>query len=426
MSSNSSSPSQTQRVTRLIITLFAISALGWAILFTGRLALSRIFVAYAMATRDSLGANEAVRLSFSDAETHYTRGTLLKLSGFGAEAIDELEAAVSLRPRDHVLWLELGMTREEQGDQDGALAAMNEAVRLAPYYAVPRWQRGNLLLRMRRYDEAFADLRTASQSNPEFIRNLIDLAWGFSQSDSAVAQQLADINTPAMHATFALYLARRGRPKESLEQLQLAGDVSAQMRRDVVAALLEYRAFREAYGAWAGGNSDRAAVPSLHDGSFEAPLSLDESGFGWRVPRGLQGAQLSHDTEGPHDGAKSLRVEFTGESNPQSALLSQLIITEPSKTYQLTFASRTKELVTGGGPIITVVDGTDRKVLIQSGFGKQSSAWEQQTVVFTTGASTSAVVVTLQREGCPAGPCPAFGTLWLDSFSLQPITNPQR
>ena len=97
-----------------------------------------------------------------------------------AEAEASLEIATSLRDGSEDLWIELGNTREELGDRQGALAAFDRAVRSAPYYAHTHWQRGNLLLRMGRYDEAFADLRQAAARNREYFPTLINLAWGLT------------------------------------------------------------------------------------------------------------------------------------------------------------------------------------------------------------------------------------------------------
>lgn len=391
----------------------------WAILFTGRLGFARILATYAIAARNFLAANEAVRLSSSDAETHYARAALLKGAGFGAEAADELEKAIATRPRDYVLWIELGMTREELGDADGSVAALNEAVRLAPFYAMPRWQRGNVLLRMHRYDEAFEDLKLAARSNPAFVPNLIDLAWAFSQGDPAVAQELAEVNTPAMHSAFALYLARRGKATAALEQYKLAGSISSDKKRELLSTLLSNGAFPEAYEVWRA-DARGATAGEIYDGSFEQPLAVDDSGFGWHVSPNIQGAQLSIDTQGPQDGAKALRIEFTGDSTPQTSLLSQLIVVQPNTSYQLTFFVRNEKLVTGGLPIVVVSDAGNQKSLGRSaGFANEVRDWQQQTVSFTSGADTKAVALSMQRESCSTAPCPAFGTMWLDQFSLQ-------
>jgi len=250
---------------------------------------------------------------------------------------------------------------------------------------------------------------------------LIDLSWGFSQSDPQVTQQLAGINTPAMHTTFAVYLARHNRPADAIEQFKLAGTAPEEKRRELVAALLEKSALNEAYIIWSGKDYVNLAAPSINDGSFEGPLSLDETGFGWRVPKGLQGVQLSIDTEKPKDVAKSLRVEFTGESVPQSPLLSQLIVVEPNKTYQISFYARSNNIVTGGLPLVAVTDSTDHKLLgVSATFARESTGWQQQTFSFTTAASTKGVILSLQREGCSTAPCPAFGTVWLDGFLIEP------
>ena len=411
-------PSHLSKPFRLAVTAIAIALFVWAILFTGRLGLARILATYGIAARNFLAANEAVRLSSSDTETHYARAALLNGAGFGAEAADELEKAIEARPRDYVLWIELGITREELGDADGSVAALNEAVRLAPYYAMPRWQRGNVLLRMHRYDEAFEDLKLAARSNPAFVPNLIDLAWAFSQGDPAVAQGLADVDTPAMHSAFALYLARRGKANAAVEQYKLAGSISSDKKRELVSALLGNGAFAEAYEVW---RDDRGPTPGeIYDGSFEQPLAVDDSGFGWHVSPNIQGAQLSIDTQGPKDGAKALRIEFTGESTPQTSLLSQLILVQPNTSYQLTFVMRNEKLVTGGLPVVVVSDAGNRKSLGQSaGFANEVPDWQQQAVSFTSAADTKAVTLSLQREGCSTAPCPAFGTIWLDQFSLQ-------
>ena len=84
------------------------------------------------------------------------------------EARKSFEIATSLRYRDDYLWLELGSTREELGDTPAALAAFDQAVRWAPYYAHTLWQRGNVKLRMGQYEEAFADLRRGCCEQEQF------------------------------------------------------------------------------------------------------------------------------------------------------------------------------------------------------------------------------------------------------------------
>jgi hypothetical protein len=51
--------------------------------------------------------------------------------------------------------------------------------------------------------------------------------------------------------------------------------------------------------------------------------------------------------------------------------------------------------------------------------GQGTHGWEVHSFEFTTGPETRAVVLSLQREICKTPPCPIFGFVWLDSFSIQ-------
>jgi len=175
------------------LLILAIALCLFLIQASARFGVSRMFARYALATISIEGADEAVRLAPSDPEAHRTRATVLTRLQKPDEAAKSLEKATSLRYRDDYLWIELGNTREELGDTQGSLAALDQAVRWAPYYAHTRWQRGNLLLRMGRANDAFTDLRSAAVANPRYAPNLIDLAWGISRNDIRTTEALLDI-----------------------------------------------------------------------------------------------------------------------------------------------------------------------------------------------------------------------------------------
>jgi hypothetical protein len=370
-------------------------------------------------------ADESIRIAPADAEARLVRAEILKTGGTPTQAVAELERAVALRPRDYFLWLELGLTRDQAQDTAGALLALNEAVRLAPHYAQPLWQRGNLLLRSGHYDEAFDDLRRAAASNPDFLPNLIDLAWGFSQGDPKATEQLAQIATDRMRIVFAGFLAKRGKSRDALEQFRAAGRVPDQTRRELVQQLIDLNAFAEAFELWKGGEGvvTDHRLTAVYDGGFEGPLSLEEAGFGWQIPGGPQGVNMSLDPTRPHSGSKSLRIDFAGDSNPKASLVSQLILVEPSSRYRINFAARTQDMVTGGLPLALVDDAAGkRKYLGQSASLRQgSNDWQVFSFEFMSEAATKAVVLKLQREDCTTSPCPVFGSVWLDSFSIERV-----
>ncbi len=323
----------------------------WTIRVAGTFAVSRLLVKYALATRSLEVAQKANQLSPTDAQGHFAEAALLSYVNRPAESAVALQRAVALRPADYSLWLQLGLLRDQLGETDTALAAFNEAVRLAPSYAQPRWLRGNFLLRAGQYNSAFKDLSEAASSNPELL-SAFEM-WKVAQNDVAGNERL---------------------------------------------------------------------TPEIYDGGFEGPLTFDAVGFQWHVPRIVKGVTLSLDSSQPHSGSRNLRIDFLGDSNPGSELVSQVLLVEPSRRYQINFASRSREVVTGGPPLVVVTETKgDRKRLGQSApldEGIGTGNWRPYSFEFTSGATTRAVSVSVQRQNCSTSPCPIFGSISLDSFSV--------
>src|SRR5215813_7435937 len=415
-------PIELSRPLWVAVMTLAIVFCSWASWTSGRIGLSRLLAKYGTVSADADSIDAATALTPAEAEAYYDRGSMLNYLGNHPAAVSEFEIAASLRPRDYLLWSDLALTRDQAGDAAGALVAFNEAVRLAPSYSRPRWQRGNLLFRMGRYDEAFADLRLAVDRDPAQLLGFIDLCWGAAQHNAALTEQLLQARTAETHTALALFFARHDRPDEALAHCNAAGTVAVQSRRDLIKELIHSGALRQAFAIWRGSNpaAAQAGWETIFDGSFEGNLNFDESGFGWRPLRDEPGASLSLDADHPASGARSLKVTYNGSANPGAQLLSQLVIVEPSASYRLSVAVRTKDIVTGGLPLLLVRDaGGDRQELGRSvPFGPGTTDWKVSTLDFTTGATTQAIAIALTRENCTSNPCPIFGSLNLDSVAL--------
>jgi len=414
---------------RYLRRLFVVVAIGsclFVIQAAARYGFSQLLMTYALTAGNLPAARKAIQLTPKDAEAHFAGAAVLSLSGTPDQAVIELERAVALRPADYGLWSELGLLRDQTGDTAGALAAFDEAVRRAPFYSQPRWNRGNVLLRRGEYEVAFKDLSQAAQSNPELVPSLIDLAWSISRGDVKLTEQLAQIKDDKMRIAFARFLTRHGKAEEAFTQFADAGNVPDAVRRELVEQLLAKGAFKEAFNIWKrahGVESAKGAAPSIYDGGFEGPLAFEQRDFSWRVPRSLQATTISLDSSQPHTGSKDLRVEFTGNSNPGTVIVSQVILVEPSRRYKINFASRSQDVITGGQPLVNVSDASgDQKRLGQSPpLAKGASDWQSYSFEFTTTPTTTAVVLSLQRENCTMSPCPIFGAISLDSFSIEPL-----
>ena len=367
---------------RTSLTLLAIGLCLFLIQASARFGFSRLLTRYALISNSVSVADEAVQLSPSDPETHRARAAILNRLQMPGEAVKSLETAATLRYRDDYLWIDLGNTKEDLGNTAGALAAMDQAVHWAPHYAHTHWQRGNLLLRMGRPDDAFAELREATAANQTYFPNLMDLAWGVSRGDVKAAQDLIGIRNDSERNAWIRFL-------------------------------FTSKAFREAYELSGLSNS------SIMNGGFEEPLMLNETGFGWIVSPEHKN-RLAIDVSEKLEGAKSLQINLDGNWPPATALLSQTIIVEPETTYRLSFAVKTKDLVTGGPPVITVSDAANNQL-----FGKSenlptaTSPWTTLSFEFTTLPNSQAAVIRLQRNNCDSSPCPIFGTLWLDQFHIE-------
>src|SRR6185369_15947900 len=194
-------------------------------------------------------------------------------------AVQSLATATSLRYRDDTLWIELGNTREDLGDTDGALAALDQAVRWAPYYAHTHWQRGNLLLRMERLDEAFAELRTAAAANRNYLPNLIDLAWGISKGDVDRTEELIALKDDDQRVAFIQFLTQK-------------------------------RQFRGAYNLWSTVADVRQ--PHLFNGGFEEPLVFDGVELGRWVFANDHKNKLAIDVSQKFTGTRSFQITFDG------------------------------------------------------------------------------------------------------------------
>ena len=405
---------------RLLIAAAAVCVAGglaWASLCVG---VSRLFASHAQRARAPQEAELATRLTPADPDAHFARAWVLSNAGDPAEARRAYERALELRPRDHVLWLELGKLLERVGDTEGALGALARAAELAPHYAQPRWQLGNALLRAGETEKAFAELRRAAESDPALYPNLVQTLWHGGGRDPRALARDARPATAEQTLTVVQFLIKAGAASDGMKTLRESGaQLTPEARRSLVADLIAAEDFAGAYEVWSEGRA--GAKGTFTDGGFEGEVRTDEEGFGWRYARAAQNIQLSLDSDAPREGARSLKVEYAGGSEPSAQAISQLIPVEPGARYRLTFSARTKEVVTGGPPYVQVVSASKSGEALAATppFPPSMTEWQELSLEFTPPPSANAVRVALRRQPCASSPCPAFGSVWLDAFELR-------
>ena len=207
-----------------------------------------------------------------------------------------------------------------------------------------------------------------------------------------------------------------------MELFRAGKDMPADDVRALLSELLTAKRFADAYEVWLVkkgiDRSQSKETTSISDGGFESEIDPDATGFEWQLERRLERIRASRDSKEFHNGGYSLRVDYDGNSNPSTKVVSQLVLVEPNTDYRLSFAAQTGDIVTGGLPLITVTDATDGHLLAQSSaLPEGTSSWRNYEVDCKTAPDTRAVMISIQRGGCSSSPCPAFGRVWFDDFS---------
>jgi tetratricopeptide (TPR) repeat protein len=411
------------------IARFAIAAIVMFLCFrlsidAARTGSSRLYSLFAIISSNLDAADSATRLSPGDPEAHYTRGlTLVNLQRL-SEAVIELREAVRLRPHHYYEWLDLGVTLDRVGDQQGALAAFQQSVTLAPTFAQPRWQLGNLLFRQGQYEKAFNELRLAVKSDQTLFETMMQLGWAAANEDVPTLEGLLQPGTTEHHLRLARFLARRHQATAAVAQVLAAGEAQSHAEigilGDVINELIKSKDYSEAHAAWIATHKTVSERDHVLNGDFMSPISQTETGFNWQLPV-VANLSAAIDPMGPVANTRSIKLQFSGEVPQAGPLLSQLVLLEPDNRYTLTFMARTLDLVSGAPPVIDVVTA-GRDVPATLGHLDRpisnSAAWEPYRIDFTTADKDSAVVISLHRIRCNQTPCPIFGKLWLSEFKI--------
>ena len=376
-------------------------------------------------------ANWAASMAPDDPLTHWRIGQVSQKTlplDQQVAAIAEYEKAVSLSPNDYRFWMTLGTAQEQVGNPAQAELALKRAVALAPAYAYPRWYLGNLLLRTGRYDEAFAELRRASQADVELLPQMFNLVWEIYNSDPEALESAVGESAVA-RANFAQYLSGRKRVDEGLRVWNGLSSEDRRLNKDVgekmIANLIAELRYHDALQIWNDIMSDKfhMEVDRIFDGSFEEPVAYaGDTIFGWYV-KGAPQMHIGIDPNKSHNGERSLRLVFQVRTNIQDLNASQLIAVTPNKEYDFECYVATDKVETGSAPQIQIVDANTGEALGTTAMAPSgTSDWNRIGFTFKTSDKTQAIMLKIVRFTCSNEEtpiCPIFGSVWYDDFTLK-------
>ncbi|HSE33566.1 MAG TPA: tetratricopeptide repeat protein [Pyrinomonadaceae bacterium] len=415
---------------RILMVLFLTMAAIWSYFVVSWYLANTFAENLPPSERDLDIARMAVSMAPDDPLVHWRLGTVsqskLPINQIN-QAIAEYEKAVALSPNDYRFWTALGVAYEQAGEHDKGEVALRRAVSLAPSYGHPHWFLGNLLLRRSRYDEAFAELRQASDANEEFRPQLFILLWEIFGSDfDSLSKAVGDKATT--RADFALHLLKQKRFDEGLRlwaTLSSSDKVANKATADaIVTSLLANQRYYDALNVWndvAPNAESRAAIDRITDGGFEQVANYgSDMVFAWQVKNAPQ-VQIGVDPARGHTGKRSLRLVFQVRQKLSGLGASQLIAVSPDTEYELEFYRKSQQLESGATPYIRVMNASNSVVLATSdGAANGDSDWQRVGLTFKTPPKSQAVIISIERDKClDTDICPIFGTVWYDDFSFK-------
>jgi tetratricopeptide (TPR) repeat protein len=410
----------------LALVGLAISIWGLASAFKSGASSLLVVVARAQALSDQetglQTAQKAISFNSRNPSTHLAKAGILLSQRKHAQVKAEMEETIKLLPKDYFLWLELGRARDFANDSKEAIEATRRAQKLAPFYSDVSWQLGNSLIRAGQPEEGFEELRRSALSDSTLWPALIDMAGGLLGEVESIEKTLKPEGHAAFYA-FARFYAKHNRPKEALRCYQNASDKSPDENTLFLADLFNGGHFAAARQVWveSEGKSYITVGNQISNPGFEADILQDERWFGWRLLNMPAAFNAAVDSSKPAKEKRSLRLDFSGEVPIGSAYLYQYVTVQPGRSYQLHLSIRAQELVSGGLPVLYIVEpgGENRQVLgVYDGFTSGASDWRNISLKFKASPRYEAVTIELQRKGCPVPQCPIFGKLWLDDFRL--------
>lgn len=418
-------------VAKVLVILVLVLAVAWSY-FVIRWYLGNTLAEYFNTNENNLEmAKIASSLAPSDPLTHWRLG-LVSQRKLGMdkqdEAVAEFERAVSLSPNDYRFWMALGTAQEQSGNSEKGERAFRRAIELAPAYAYPHWLLGNLLLRRNSYDEAFEQLRIASDADPELRPQLFNLIWAIYGSDTEAAKNAVGPRADS-RAQFAIYLLGQKKIDEGLFIWKTLGSDDKKHNREageaIVTALVQEQHFHEALAVWnevTTSSELRAEVDKILDGGFENSVTHGTNAvFAWQVQSAPQ-MQIGIDPVKGYSGSRSLRIVFQVRSKLDAINATQLIAVTPDKQFDFECYVKTEKLESGTTPRVQILDATSGVVLATSDQSQNGTTdWTRIGFSFKTGPKTQAIRLKIVRDACEDDStiCPIFGGIWYDDFSIK-------
>lgn len=387
-------------------------------------ALSLYFSDQTLLRQNDFFAAKALEIDGGNYEAFQNRAQIAFLKNDFETAQRDYIQAINLRPADYLLWLQLAAAYRQSGSLDKAEFAAQNAARLAPNYSQSYWILGEIYLRAARKKDAFINLNRAANIDVLLYPHLLQFA-NFTYFNDPAFDDAVTPETRAARMVVAEFCIAQNIASEKVERFVTGDEVSDAEKDALIEKLVKRFNFELAGRVWKSKAARRLLVqPSenlLADGDFETEIAGAEKTFGWRFDeRAADNIRVVRSGAEAAGGNHSLAAVFEGKLPSGKPFAAQLAQAAPQTRYKLDFAAKIgKDFVSASSTKISITDAVTKKPLGEPlVFNTTGGDWKKFSLEFSTAAETRALILEIAQTDCPMQPCPAFGTIFFDDFSL--------
>lgn len=345
------------------------------------------------------------------------------------QTIALLTEAVRRDPANPYRWSDLGggLTTLSPSGQSGLSPSPSSAARAAYARAlelsrdIPQiWLRdANFHFQLNEPEPALETASRVLKTVPDYDSVLFNYFTQFNLSPDKVLKHIG--TDPRATRAYTLFLIDHNLMDAATTAWRSAADAGfneIHLTSSYIDALLRSHRYDQAQRDWVGYlGQNRDGYPDrnlLFNASFE--LDPTSAAFDWRIQPGGE-VETIRDTMA-HQGQRSLRIRFPGNSNVSYTNATQLARVHPGG-YLLRAWVRTQELTTNEGPRIEIVDPESATRLdVQSEPFTGTRDWTLFEQPFLVSPGTNLVAIRVVRQPSKKFDNKIAGTFWMDSLEL--------
>jgi len=338
------------------------------------------------------------------------------------KAISYYRDSLRQSPLQGGCWLDLAKAYQTAGFREEAVEALERAVKLIPKNPGVRWEAGVFFLINNNLEKAVRNFREFIRLRPDRQEDVYDLFWKLSVNSHSMVKDLMPASY-TYYKQYLLYLIASNRTGEARDLWNRMKGFSVEDElclryADFLISNHRYQDAGEVWKAFVYKRFREAAegeTPLIWNGSFE--YEIQNRGFDWRI-RETRGADVFLDRDIHLSGNSSIGISFDGTENPGIFVASQVVRVVPAARYRFRGNIRTDSLTTTNGIFFSIVGHDCRGLNKKSEVITGTNLWREVTLEVDIPDGCNAVSVNIGREKSHKLDNKISGNAWIDDISL--------